>query len=307
MVAFTPREVRYIKLGKKDAWVSALDGATLEIAHSIIPHELCLRRAWDEIATRFAAAGFSKTKTAFTRELRDFYMLGPEYLWITFARGYLWWAFAEPEVIWLGGDGSRHGFRQRKVIGAWSNADLNGRPLRFNELSSRLTKVSTYGQTICKVRESEHLLRCIRGEESPLLAVARTAKTQMLRAAEEMIAGLHWKDFEKMIDLIFSRSGWQRVSELGGNQKRIDFEMYHPATDARGFVQVKSQATQAALDECIEYYEAAGFDYMFFACHSPKGKFEASNQPGVHVLVRERLADMALKAGLYDWLMQRTT
>ena len=309
MSTFTPSHVRYIKLGQKDAWaVASLDGGTLQMGHAAIPHELCQRGAWAEVTAGFEAAGLGGAKTSFTRELRDFYTLGPECLWVTFARGYLWWAFAEPDVTWLGGDGIGHGYRQRKVLGAWSNMDLTGHPLRFNELSSRLTKVAAYRQTICEVSEIDHLLRRLRGEEAPVLAMASRAKAQMLLAAEKMIADLHWADFETMVDLIFARNGWQRVSELGGRQKDLDLEVYEPVIGCRGFVQVKSQANQAVLDQNLERYEAGGgFDHMFFVCHSPKGDLKAPDRPDVHVWVRERLADMALKAGLYDWLLQRSS
>lgn len=308
MSTFAPAHVRYIKLGRKDAWVAAsLDGGTLQLGHVIIPHELCRRGSWSEVAVRFEAAGLGGAKTSFTRELRDFYTLGTDCLWISFARGYLWWAFAEPEVTWLGGDGARHGCRQRKVVGAWSNENLLGRPLRFNELSTRLTKVAAYRQTICEVSEAELLLRCITGDETPVLAMARAAKIQMLQAAEKMIADLHWADFEKMVDLIFARNGWQRVSELGGRQKDLDLEVYEPLIGARGFVQVKSQAGQGVFDQSLERYETGGsFDHMFFICHSPKGELRAPDRPNVHLWIRERLADMAIKAGLYDWLVQRS-
>jgi hypothetical protein len=175
------------------------------------------------------------------------------------------------------------------------------------ELSTRLTKVAAYRQTVCEVSEAEHLLRCIRGEETPVLAMARTAKAQMLLAAEKMIADLHWSDFEKMVDLIFARNGWQRVSELGGRQKDPDLEIYEPVIGFRGFVRVKSQATKAVLDQNLESYEAGeGFDHMFFVCHSPKGELKAPDRPDVHLWVRERLADMAIQAGLYDWLIQHS-
>jgi hypothetical protein len=123
-----------------------------------------------------------------------------------------------------------------------------------------------------------------------------------------MIADLHWADFETMVDLIFARNGWQRVSGLGGRQKDLDLEVYEPVIGCRGFVQVKSQANQAVLDQNLERYEAGGgFDHMFFICHSPKGDLKAPDRPDVHVWVRERLADMALRAGLYDWLLQRSS
>ena len=117
--------------------------------------------------------------------------------------------------------------------------------------------MAAYRQTICEVSESEHLLRRLRGEKAPVLAMARTAKAQMPLAAEKMIADPHWAGFETMVDLIFARNGWRRVSELGGLQKDIDLKVYEPVIGAKGFVQVKSPADQAVLDQNLERYEFA--------------------------------------------------
>jgi hypothetical protein len=65
--------------------------------------------------------------SAVARQMVDFYSLGPDCLWITFARGYLWWTFASPEVEWRGpSKNGEHGERVRKSIGGWKNADVNG-------------------------------------------------------------------------------------------------------------------------------------------------------------------------------------
>lgn len=45
-------------------------------------------------------------------------------------------------------------------------------------------------------------------ETMPILATATSARASMLSSASEMIAALHWADFEIMVDLIFARGGW---------------------------------------------------------------------------------------------------
>lgn len=57
-----------------------------------------------------------------------------------------------------------------------------------------------------------------------------------------MIASLHWADFETLVDLMFARMGWQRVSRVGGSQKDTDLVLIQPATGEAAFVQVKSKA-----------------------------------------------------------------
>ena len=51
---------------------------------------------------------------------------------------------------------------------------------------------------------------------------------------------LHQDDFETLVDLIFARGGWHRVSALGGNEADIDLAVEQSLTGERAFVQVKS-------------------------------------------------------------------
>ncbi|WP_409566923.1 restriction endonuclease [Methylobacterium sp. J-048] len=127
----------------------------------------------------------------------------------------------------------------------------------------------------------------------------------MIQAAEALIAGLHWADFEVLADLLMARSGWQRVSALGGSQADVDLVVEQPATGERGFVQVKSRATQAVLDASIGAYRASGaYQRMFFVCHSPVGHLTADGLD-VHLLTGGELARRSVEAGLLDWLIER--
>ena len=77
----------------------------MHFSHASVPHALCAEGDWEKV-TRFLVdtdgRSLGKARDA-TREIREFYTLGADCLWITFADGHLWWAFADPEVIWLGG------------------------------------------------------------------------------------------------------------------------------------------------------------------------------------------------------------
>lgn len=86
-------------------------------------------------------------------------------------------------------------------------------------LSTRLTRVAGYQRTICSIAESAYLLRRIRGEREPLVEQAVAARAVMEDVAGEMIAALHWADFETLVDLILARSGWNRVSALGAHKR----------------------------------------------------------------------------------------
>ena len=44
---------------------------------------------------------------------------------------------------------------------------------------------------------------------------------------------------------------------------------------------------------------------MFFVCHTPKGRLEHHDHPGIHLWTGDALAEMAVKSGLYDWLIDK--
>jgi hypothetical protein len=218
-------EARFIRLGPGGIWAQrCLDRGEIQFGYPDEPHALCLAGDWEgaerRLAEKLGQAG-GQTK-ALLNELRAFYTLGSDCLWITFKDGHLWWAFARPEVEHLGGDGGAHGVVMRRTLDGWHRTDLQGRPLAVDGLSTRLTQVGAYQRTICRVKELDYLSRKINGEEEPVLVRARAALAGALASAEEMIRLLHWADFELMVDLIFSRTGWRRVSRLGETMPDVD-------------------------------------------------------------------------------------
>jgi hypothetical protein len=309
MYPIDPTEIRYIKLGVGGKWVQpCFERGEIHFGHRLVPHDLCARGDWDAVIQHLADLGRrpSKAKDA-AREIRDFYTLGPDCLWITFADGHLWWAFAEPEIVWLGDEEDGRGARMRNTVNGWHKTNIKGEPLRTDHLSTKLTQVAAYRQTICRVKEADYLIRHINAVDEPVVARAREARRAMVAVASEMIAGLHWADFETLVDLIFSRSGWQRVSRLGETQADVDLVLEQPSTGETAFVQVKSKASPSVLRDYIDRFRRNGtHDRMFFVCHSPTGALSVDGETGLHVWAGDRLADAAVKAGLFDWLAERT-
>jgi hypothetical protein len=110
-----------------------------------------------------------------------------------------------------------------------------------------------------------------------------------------------------LVDLIFAGSGWKRASAVGGSdQADTDLILEQAVTGERAFVQVKSRASQATLQDYVDRFQASvGFDRLFFLCHSPTGAVAAVDQPGVHVWLGDTLAEQAVRAGLFDWLLEK--
>lgn len=310
MEHIAPQKIRYIKLGPGGAWAKhCFESGEIHFGYASIPHDIAASGGWDKVVqSLIEREGRSPGKAKDgAREIRDFYELGAECLWITFVDGHLWWAFAEPHVKWLGENNKESGVRMRKTIGPWCNTDINEQPLRIDHFSTRLTQVAAYRQTICRVKQEEYLLRRINGLEEPVVRRARDARTALTVIAAEMIAGLHWADFETLVDLIFARSGWQRISGLGGALVDVDLILEQPVTGETAFVQVKSKAAQPVLDDYINRFQRSGtHDRMFFVCHSPQGKLSAKSTGQIHIWEGDTLASTSVKAGLFDWLIERS-
>lgn len=309
MTPIDPTEIRYIKLGTGGDWAAAcLDRGEIAFDYRVVPHDMCLAGDWDAVARHLIEMDGRDRRSAndATREIREFYTLGPDCLWITFADRHLWWAFAEPEVVWRH-DENDGPPRVRKVIGGWRKTSLDGTPLRLDSLSSRLTQVAGYRKTICQVKAPDYAVRRINGAEEPVTVRARAARAALIAVAGEMIAGLHWADFETLVDLIFARAGWQRVSRVGETLSDVDLILEQPATGETAFVQVKSKAGQAVLDDYADRFRRSeAYDRMFFVCHTPRGALSARDTARLHVWTGDRLADAAVKAGLFDWLIERS-
>lgn len=298
---------RYIKLGRGGSW------ATEAIKHGIVPlgfrkieHKPCDAADWDMVAVQLEAAGRSPTGVSQgIRELRDFYELGEDCLWITFASGHLYWTFAQAQVVSIDpkdGDGPH---RARKCIGGWQRTSLAGVPLSTTTLSSALTRVAGYRMTICSVDRQEYALRKIRDQEAPLLLKARELQAALNGVIESMIASLDWRDFEVLVDLLFSRSGWQRQSAVGDGEVDLDLALSNQAAGETARVQIKSQANQPTLDDYLNRFRLeGGSDHFFFVCHSSSG-LTLPAERGLHLWSGHTLAQRVLATGLVDWVMQR--
>jgi hypothetical protein len=161
--SISPVRIRYIKLGAGGRWEqAALDGDRVEWGLLSDPHEAALAGDWEAIKERYRLSHPARgTATGYTNEARAFYDGDPAVLWITFARGRMWWTFADPVVHWRGGEGVAQGIRYRTAIGGWSDRDLAGERLDLDRLSSRPTRLSAYQRTICGLAEEQQQL-CLR-------------------------------------------------------------------------------------------------------------------------------------------------
>ena len=299
-------EIRFIKLGDRGSWERRCieENQTIRLGYESPHHQDSLNGDWNTVHKFWLK--FRKDKGAATRDvnqIRDFYELAESDIWITFYKRKLFWCHAHREVIEL-----EDGSRIRKVIGAWSCTDKKGNALSIENIDGRITKVQGFRGTICGVGLPDYLLRKINGEVQPDVESANRALAELTNCVEELIKGLWWKDFELLIDLIFSQSGWQRISVLGKTEKDIDLDVFSPVTQKRAFVQIKSATNANEIQTyCKTFNQHIQYDEMYFVFHTFSGDFEnlAIQDPRISVWDISRVADLVINAGLIGWLLAK--
>jgi hypothetical protein len=199
------------------------------------------------------------------------------------------------------------GSHRRATVEGWKNTSIDGTLLSADRLSGRLLKVQMFRGTICDVGAGDYLLRKLSDELSPEVAAAEEAERALMTAIVALMRLLTWQDFELLVDLVFSTSGWRRVSQVGRTQKTVDLELVLPSTAERAFVQVKSRASHAALaDYADRLVQSEAYDRMFFVWHT--GDLPEDGGPsGVVLLGPQRLSRMVLDAGLSSWLREKVS
>lgn len=312
-----PENVRFIKLGRKSSWWPISKKTdTLRIGFKKISFDLAHRGKWNEARDLYAKTSSRARASDITRavnQVKEFFELPESTLWITIEDGDVWWGFAKSGVedIYKGNDEEevRSGARLRYLIDGWRNKDINGNRLRLDGMTTKITKVASFQETICKPDGAKDILHRIRCEQSEQRSNVSNTYGLLRKHVGDLLDQLHQDDFELLIELIFSSSGWQRISAVGGTQKTLDMALKLPTTGENCFVQVKSQTSIATFKELVEKLSNySGYSRMFFVYHTPDTAFENKNNVDrVTIWSRYEVAEQAIAAGLVQWIMDRTT
>jgi|LNFM01.2.fsa_nt_gb hypothetical protein len=302
--AVTASRLYYIKLGRGGDWeAESLRDGVLRFGYREAPHDLCARGDWQTVWEAMKAIrGDAGAATRDVNQIRAYYEADEQSIFITFVGGLLYWCRPTGPVELL--DDRSH---RRQTTEGWRNTSTNGTMLSADRLSGRLLKVQMFRGTICDVRAGDYLLRKLSDQLSPEVATAEEAERALMTAIVGLMRLLTWQDFELLVDLVFSTSGWRRVSQVGRTQKTVDLELILPSTAERAFVQVKSHATATALNDYVaRLAEAEAYDRMFFVWHT--GDIAEEGGPaGVILLGPQKLSRMVLDAGLSSWLREKVS
>ncbi len=306
MQPIDPKRIRFIKLGEGGEWEqSCIQENTIRLGYDSPHHQDSLTGNWDEVRKYWLGvrAGNEGAATRDINQIRDFYELDESDVWITFYKKKLYWCRADRDVIELD-DGSRI----RNVIGNWLATDIHGQPLRIENIDGRVTKVQGFRGTICSIDLQDYLIRKINAQTIDEVENAKASLAKLRSDVEGLIKGLWWHDFELLIDLVFSKAGWQRFSVLGKTEKDIDLDVYSPSTEKRAFVQIKSTTTRAEVEAYIRtFHEYEQFDEMYFlyhTCNSDLSEIE-TQYSNIHLWGLARISALVVNAGLVEWLINK--
>lgn len=302
-----PTRAIYIKLGRSGSWESeCLERGIIRFGYKETPFESAQSGDWDTVWEFWHDnRGDAGTATRDLGQIRNFYEDGDDTLWITLSGGLLWWCFAKPGVQ-MHPDG--HG-PFRECVDGWKSTDIAGNKLSTEKLSGNLLRVQGFRGTICDVKAFDYLIRKLNHELQPAVEAATKAENEMVEKIMPLLRMLTWQDFELLVDLVFSNSGWRRVGQLGKTQKTVDIELMLPTTGERAFVQVKSAASKTELADYLgRLKEAALYDKMFFVWHTGDvGEIVEADKANVALIGPSQLARMVFDAGLTSWLRDKVS
>jgi hypothetical protein len=246
------------------------------------------------------------------KQIMSFYDQSETTLWITFAEKKMWWGFVdqtkEPYQ-------DKDNFTFRDMKDGWKDVDEKGSLLTFENISGALLKTQGFRGTICDIKNKslfgieEYTKRLILGQKLEEVERAEANKLAIEKSMEELIAMLHPKDFEYIVDLIFQYSGWKKLTPGAGVEKDLDLDLLMPLTGERAFVQIKSSTDQAEYQKCESiFFKHAEYDRFFYVYHTSEQAiyFEPNTKP-IHIMNVETVAKLVVELGLISILMKKVS
>lgn len=301
------RNAHFIKLGRQGIWEQeCIRDGIIRFGYDETPQELAENGQWEALKDAMRGT-WSRDEGALTRhvaQVRKFYEADERDVFFTFVGGRMHWVRATGPI-----ERYENGQHWRRTVDGWSDQSESGQPLNEDRLSGHLTKIQMFRGTICdpQPRQLEYFIRKLNDEDLPQITRAIEAEQALHAAVLELIRLLTWQDFELLVDLIFSGSGWRRIGQVGKTQRTVDLELELPTTGERAFVQVKSQTNNAQLQDYVRRYNEAGaYDRMFYVWHTGRVG-EDQELDGVTLVGPETVATLVLEAGLSSWLREKVS
>lgn len=295
----------YIKLGRGGKWEeSSIRENKVRIGWATLTVEEINQKNWDILKEKNQAEYKTKgSATADINALKTIVESTLEDIWITFHASQLWWCrVGEPRIF------KDEISKYRKVAGQWNNRDIHDQPLIINQIPGSISKVQRFQGTICKVKEVDDLRRLLNSQPSQAFQAILGVKERLIEEVERGLKGLHWKDFETLVDLVFRNAGWRRTSVIGEMMKFVDMELEEPITGDLYQVQIKSAATVDDFEKYTQNFSPESFRKFYFVVHSPEEKlanYQGVTNENIELILPRQLAQMVVDFGLTDWLLKK--
>ena len=211
-------EIRYIKLGRKGKWErECIEKGILRLGFQTQnTFSDCMSNNWQAVSDYWTSKGkVQQSATNYTNQIESFFTDGGSVLWVTICDHSLYWGFLEntPTEKHLDGEGVF-----RRVQNGWSNTDVTGVKLSSEKLSGNVLKLAMFQGTSCKIRERPrraYIINKINGLSLPEVAQSQRCYVAAKESIIPLLNLLTWQDFELLVELIFSVSGWRRIGVLG--------------------------------------------------------------------------------------------
>lgn len=261
--------------------------------------------AWDHKSLRAKR----QHATSATNQVKEFFTSGEETLWITFHDLHLYFGTFSGDFL-PGIDGSLGGCA-RQLSHGWSNKDIHGNPLFIDRLSGNLTKVRMNRGTSCGLNDSQlgYLKRRLAGVVPEFVREIDDSREQMVNAVSNALAELQPKDFEVLVEILFSRV-WRRVGKAGGGLRFVDITFEDPMNPDRIIgVQVKSETSKRQLFDYLDRKDIDRYDHFYFVYHTLSGELDADeiDESVVTLIGRMQLANLVVDSGLTHWLKEKVS
>jgi hypothetical protein len=301
-------KIRYIKLGIGGEWEKDCieNDNCIRLAYENNFHKECLMGEWRNVE-KFSEE-WSDDKGARTRhinQIKQFYEMGENDIWITFYNGKLYWCQASKKVIEL-----KDKSRVRKVVsnnGKWSDKDILGnKKFNIGNLDGRVIQVQKFQGTICEPQLSKYLINKINGIESQIIQRIGKNLEGLRGDILELIKGLNENDFELFVELILTSIGLKRMSIVGKAEKDIDIDLFNPINDHRIFVQIKSQADKKTFNDYIDIFNNYNiYDEMYFVVHTSNDDLKCLERENITLIDESKLPNLVIKSGMISWLVKK--
>jgi hypothetical protein len=222
IITLLPDSVRYVKNGKNGRWWQQANAASrIYAAWNDVPSDLIRNRddgaIEQKIREGFKAQGKKNGATSDFNALRSLLDRPSQYVWVAFEDGCLWWCTVKDDIT-INPNTNRAETDPQFWLTCdlpWSNRSRTNRLLAVANLPGNVTATARFPGTVTTPRGSTECLRVIRGDIDVEVLAAENARSAYQQSVSVLVARLHPKDFELLVDLILARSGWVRVAKLG--------------------------------------------------------------------------------------------